>query len=77
MLYDNIPSIKKMIDEVDYSNAEFYELHSLMSKPFNKGAWDKLIGNQGFHKLSWKSNYLLETPGGEQTFFSYLLDIND
>lgn len=77
VLYDNIPSIKKMIDEVVYSNEEFYGLHGLMNEPFNKCTWDKLSGNQGFHKLSWKSNYLLETPGGEQTFFSHLLDIND
>ena len=69
--YENIPSIKKAIDEVEVNNPHVYALYRYMDRPFEKDIWDSLVSDTGFFKLTQKRQYAMEC-NGKKTFYAYL-----
>ena len=58
MLYNHIPSIKKMLDEVPYNNPDIWILQTMIAKPFPKEQFDAIFAdeNRFMYKLSYKDS---------------------
>ena len=71
--YDNIPIIKKLIDNVPCSNVEKFELE----KDLNSEYTDELIARHSlttFHKLTWKKNFDMYTKENKLTLYGHLIN---
>lgn len=75
VLYRNIPSVKKLVDDLPYNNSQIDELQVLLSEEFNESVFNKLINSKDtfFFKLSWRMNFDEKTIDNKPTFFGYLL----
>lgn len=72
ILYDKYQEIARLIDSNEYNNVDLYKLESIANEPFDEEHWDMLIKNQCFHKLSWKSTYILPKEGEPETYYSHI-----
>ena len=71
--YENINSIKEIIDNIIPNNDKIYNLHNLMDKKFDNEIYCGLIKNTTFFKLTWKKKYSKNTDKGDSTFYGYML----
>ena len=76
LVYENIPSAKKLIDELDYNNSRVDDLQEVMNLRFDEKTYNDIISAQDtyFYKLSWRMDFAEKTTGGEQTFFGYFMN---
>ena len=72
VMYDEIPLVKKLVDNFPYNNPNAYELGNLLNKEFNEDAFLQLKNNNTFHKLSWKQPYFMHTADDKPTFYSVI-----
>lgn len=81
LLYNEIPSIKKMIDEIPINNANIWGLQNILGMACSAHQFEQLINdpNQDIYKLSYKST--LGTPlrsnNGTPTLLGRICSIND
>lgn len=72
--YNNIKSIKNIINAVPFNNENVWRLKELLNSSFNYNEYLNCIDDNTFHKLSHQNNYLKNTATGEQTFYGYLIE---
>lgn len=73
--YNNVPEIKKLIDDIPFSNSHIYFLFLKMNLPFDEKEWKEMCSDQGAFKLSQKTTYLDEKDG-KMTFAGYIRQLN-
>ena len=70
--YENIPSIKKMIDEVPENNSQIHDLKNKLNEKFDKIEYAKLLKTNSIHKLAHERRYISNLENGEMTFYGYI-----
>jgi hypothetical protein len=70
--YDNIPVIKKMIDNVPCSNMEKLVLEKMLNTEFNDEKFAVFLSIP-FHKLTWKKKFKIYTEGKKITIYGHLI----
>jgi hypothetical protein len=71
--YDNIPSIKKAIDKIPYSNQQIYNLSSELNNSYSSALLEEICKDTCFHKLTYKEEYSKYTKDGQLSFWGFLL----
>jgi len=72
-MYDKIPAIKKIIDNVPYSNPDVFDLSELVNKKYNDKIINKCTQNTQFFFLTWKYKYSeIDQETGEETLYGFL-----
>lgn len=67
--YNNLTSVKNVLDEVPYSNPDIYWLNRNLSEEFDENVFDKIIKSTKVFKLNWR--YKIENNSG--SYYSVLL----
>lgn len=67
--YYNIPFIKQLIDRIEPSNPDIFQLGGLINKKYNESKWNSLIAANQIFKLSWRTIPRDKTRKGEPTFW--------
>lgn len=75
--YNNIPEIKRLIDNVEYNNECIWKMSKIINNKFDKSLYDKLTDNTSFFKLSYKAELKKYTDEGEETFYKHMLDLSE
>ena len=70
--YNNIPVVKKMIDEVPYNNPEIFRLNASMNDEFDSEIMEDIMSKTRIHKLSYKTKRTLRTSNNKKTIWGYL-----
>jgi hypothetical protein len=73
--YDNIPEMKKMIDDVPCSDMEKFVLEKILNTEFSEEIFAKYLSIP-FHKLSWKVNFTDYTKDHKPTIYGHLINNN-
>ncbi len=60
--YDNIPVVKKFLDDVPINNTETNTLVFHLNDFYAKYPYDKILKGNFFNKLNWRVNLDLQTP---------------
>jgi hypothetical protein len=71
--YDNIPFMKKMIDNVPCSNVEKYVLEKNMNAEYSEETFAQYCVTP-FHKLTWKLKFNSHTNDGKLTIYGHLIN---
>lgn len=66
--YKHIPAIKKLIDDVPYSNPDLYYIQMNMSRPVNSKQLEDVEKNTSVFKL----NYKIRVPEDKHSLYYYL-----
>ena len=66
--YNEIPSIKRIIDSIPYSNPNLYYIQNNISKPLNKEDFNNICKNTSIFKLNFK----IPIPTDENCLYYYL-----
>ncbi len=58
ILYNHIPSVRKMLDAVPYNNSNIWILQTMISKPCSKEQFDAIFADTSrfIYKLSFKDS---------------------
>ena len=72
--YDSIPGVSEEIELCGYNNVSTHKLLPLLNKTVDVEAYDRLVDDTVFFKLTTKSNYNKLTEFGQETLFARLLD---
>ena len=70
LAYDEVPSIKDLIDSIPYNNGHLYELSDVLNNKYNSDYYNYIKKDTGFFKLSWKNS--LGESDGVTTFYDHL-----
>lgn len=74
--YSEIDGIKKLIDNVPINNIHRDDLQAAMNRRINASDFNKIIQKDtDFYKLSWRENYSLTTPEGNESIYAYYLTL--
>lgn len=73
--YTGVPEIKRLIDAVPANNENIWLMARKLNEPYEPAAFEALMKENDFYKLSYKGN-LQEEIGGEMTIYAYLLKGN-
>ena len=75
--YENIPFIRKLIDEIPDNNIHRDDLQAAMNAALPEIKWNDIVKNDTIlYKLSWREKYTEKTTTGENTVYSKLLNNN-
>ena len=73
--YQNIKSIKNVMDSNEINNTRRDELYSIFNEEFNLERYNELLeSNTYFYKLSWREKFKNNTIKGDNTFYYYFLN---
>lgn len=70
--YDTIPSIKKMFDDVPYSEIDIYMLENILNDEFSNERFAQCSA-MNFHKLTWKKSFNIYTQNNKLTVYGHIL----
>ena len=70
---DNIPIMKKLIDDVPCSDVEKFELEKSMNREYTEESFSKFTLTP-FHKLTWKKKFVEYTKDGKLTIYGHILN---
>ena len=56
--YFNLPDIKSLIDNLEYTSNGLYELVSILDKPYDREKLEKVLTENIFSKLVWNKNHM-------------------
>ena len=73
--YDNIPEMKRMIDNVPCNEIEKFVLEKNLNNEYNEDAFS-FYKQTTFHKLTWKDKFNTHTKDNKQTIYGHLLENN-
>jgi len=68
-MYDELPDVKMLIDELPYNSCTFYDLIALVDEKYNDKEWAKIKSGSIFHRLTWKKSFRTRTVNGEDSFY--------
>ena len=63
MAYENIPVVKKFLDDVPINNNRVWSLLRILNLPYSQYPYEKIFKGNFLNKLSWKANIDLQAPG--------------
>lgn len=66
--YNSIPSIRKLIDDVPYSNPDIYYMQANMSAPLNEEELSRICKHTSVFKLNWR----IVNPSDKKALYYYL-----
>jgi hypothetical protein len=69
MLYEQDSDIRKMIDDVPFTNQDIMKLTRILNEKFDDDIWRKLTDSTAIFKLSWKVDI---THSDNATYYSHL-----
>lgn len=73
VMYDQIPAVKNMIDEVAESNPQVFKMRHHVNRDYNEQLLRELTGDTQFFYLSWKETYHELSPlTGNKTLYGFL-----
>lgn len=72
MLYNEHNEIRKMIDQVPYSNPEVHSLNRLLLNDFNEHIYKQLTENTFLFKLNWKAYTKEQLSENPNSYFNTL-----
>ncbi len=72
--YEEIPSVRKMIDECPPSQPELYSVEILLNEAFDEEKWERLIKETSFFKLSYKHIFEDRTKDGKMTYYARIME---
>lgn len=75
--YENIDSIKIMIDNNKENNLDIFKLNNIINNRYDEEILSELIQHNKIHKLSYKQELLEKTGIGEDTFYRRLVKENE
>lgn len=73
--YNNIPSIKNIIDGIPSNNINVYSLYDNIDEEFNEISYSEWNSNTSFYKLTQKREYNINTENGKMTYFGAIKKI--
>lgn len=73
--YENIGSIRRMIDDIPYESPKIHIMKKLMNEELDYANILSIIEENPFLSLSWKNSYLLKTTNNKSTYFSYFMNV--
>ena len=73
--YDNIPEMKKMIDNVPCNEIEKFVLEKNLNTEYTEDAFAFYLQTT-FHKLTWKDKFNTHTKDNKLTIYGHLLESN-
>jgi hypothetical protein len=71
--YDQIPSVKAMIDNIPHTNPHLYYITEHLNDAFDDEIFNNICTDTCFHKLSHKKAATEYTGNGKPTFYGYLV----
>ena len=63
MAYDHIPFVREEIDKLPINSSFWPRIQYNMNKSYEKFPYDKILQNVFLHKLSYKKDWDMTTPG--------------
>lgn len=72
--YEEIPSVKKMIDNCPPSQPELYSMEILLNEAFEEEKWERLTKETVFFKLSYKHIFENHTKDGKKTYYAKIME---
>lgn len=72
MLYKHNSKIKSLIDNLPTGGKYLHTLRELYPKPFDSNAFNRMLADTEYFKLTYKENIVERTPNNESTFYSHL-----
>lgn len=73
LAYDNLPEVRRMIDDCPYSQPQVFELGKVMNNKWSKEKMEAMTKDTNFFKLSYKVPLVKENVVDDMTFYGYLL----
>lgn len=74
VMYEELPSVKQLIDECPYNKTSFYQLADLLDEAYDEEKMRQIKMNSIFHKLTWKRPFNKLTKDNEETFYSIIIN---
>jgi hypothetical protein len=74
--YDNIPVMKRFIDNVPCSNTEKYVLEKNMNAEYSEEKFAPYLLTS-FHKLTWKKKFDVYTKDNKLTMYGHILNTHN
>lgn len=72
--YEEIPSVKNMIDNCPPSQPELYSMEILLNEAFDEEKWKRLTEETVFFKLSYKHIFEDYTKDGKKTWYAEIME---
>ena len=73
VIYDEIPAMKKMIDDVIINNPQVFKMRKHINKDYNEQILSELMRDTQFFYLSWKEKYdETSSETGNKTLYGFL-----
>ena len=74
VMYDELSSVKQLIDECPYNNTYFYKLLDLLDEEYKEEEMIQLKKNGIFHRLTWKQQFNKFTKDNKETFYGIIIN---
>ena len=74
LAYEEIPSIREMIDHCPPSQPELYSMEILLNEAYDEKKWERLTRETCFFKLSYKHIFENETKDGRKTWYAKIME---
>ena len=71
--YEQIPTIKELVDNLEYNNPQIHVLCPELNNTFSPKQFENILLDTDFHKLSWKGNLQKYCTNGDLTNYGYIL----
>lgn len=72
--YEDIPEIRKNIDNIPNNNPHIYTLEALLNKKYDENIFSQIKRDTSFYKLSRKTVHHKFTEKGEYTFYYHIIN---
>lgn len=73
VMYEELLTVKQMIDECPYNNTLFYQLADMLDEAYNDDKMREIKKNGIFNKLTWKRQFNKSTKDNRETFYGVIL----
>lgn len=72
--YEEISSVKDMIDDLPKNNENIFKLYDLLNLKFSECIFNELITTNDVHKLSYRNTFINHTEFNEITFYGQVMN---
>lgn len=74
LAYEEIPSVREMMDSCPPSQPELYSVEILLNEAFDAKKWSRLTKETSFFKLSYKHIFEDHTKDGKMTYYAKIME---
>lgn len=72
VLYEELPAVRDMIDNVSYTNPSFYSLIELLNAEYDNKKMEEILLDTSYHRLTWKQKFQCYTSDNKKTFWEVI-----